>query len=334
MARLNVSLAVRTAARALSGGPIVTARHIPRALRSTFGSVETLDGWNGETASYARARADGAPPLFVKYRRALDFDARAFARFQRETLYLRAFAPRVDVPHAALLHAASDDATRKAHVVLRDLTDETRGWGDLDERERLAKLPHFTAIVARLHGAWAGHAALSEHPTFPWAPVKVAEKARAALARVPAFGVPSDIEAAAKRLRAPNALETLLSAPTIATMTHGDLHFGQVLFSERGAYLVDYQHAGVAPLGFDLAHLLGLRLSLVERRALEDEVLAAYARALEPFGVKPDLHAELRVGAILNFVAMWRRSAREPSETFRNLLVRAGVLLHDVGVTT
>lgn len=309
----------------------MTTRRVPRAWRPLFGRVRLVERWDGETARYARFESERGA-LFVKYRYADDFDARAYRRFVRERAYLQNFAPHVSVPHAPLLHAAEDDRSFKAHLVLRDLAGETRSWGDLGERERVSRLGDVMALVARFHGEWATSPRLREHPSFPWTPEDAARTARARLARKPDVALPSRVERLAAHLQAPGVLEALLGEATTTTLTHGDLHFGQVLFGEEKLYLLDFQQVRAAPLGADLAHLLGLRLSFVERLALQERVLDAYAAAAAEWDVRPDFGAEVRVGAALNFVSMWRRATHEPSAKFRELLVRVGELLLDFGV--
>jgi hypothetical protein len=92
-----------------------------------------------------------------------------------------------------------------------------------------------------------------------------------------------------------------------------------------------------APLGLDLAHLLAVRLSWLERRALGPDLLGAYRERLAAAGREvsaAELGRELRVGLALNFAGLWRLYAREGSDLFRDLLLRVWYALEEDGPLT
>ena len=81
-----------------------------------------------------------------------------------------------------------------------------------------------------------------------------------------------------------------LARPAHRTLTHADLHVGNVLFRTRGdaveAVVIDWQlyEAGIGPC--DLAHLLVSGLEPADRRATEDVLVHRYHAGLVAGGVR------------------------------------------------
>ncbi len=240
------------------------------------------------------------------------------------------------MPYAALLHDAHDDVTRKAHLVLEDLSGSTVGWDDLGEPERAARAPDVARLVARFHGAWLTRADLARSVYGDWDASREAARARRSLARALPAGadLPSGPLETARRLGQDGEIEAVLAEARLVGLAHGDLHFQQVLWAREGeeVFLLDYQHVRPAPLGLDLAHLLAVRLGWLERRALAAPMLAAYREDLRAAGVpvtNADLAREWRVGLALNFAGLWGLYARDPSDLFRDLLLRSWYALEE-----
>ncbi|MFC6750724.1 hypothetical protein [Deinococcus aquaticus] len=121
-------------------GPVILhARRWPRDLHALFPGVgRPLERWVGEGAAFARFNA-GGEPLFLKFIPAGWRDRRAWERLAREAAYLRDLAPLSPVPHAPFRHAAQSERTPHAHLLTRDLTEETTGWGRLRMTRRAAR---------------------------------------------------------------------------------------------------------------------------------------------------------------------------------------------------
>ena len=289
-------------------GPASFARRWPLELAAAFpGPRRVLEGWAGDGAKFARyATAHG--PLFLKYLPAGERTPRYFRRFQREITYLRDLAPLVDVPHAPLFHAALDAGRRRAHLLTPDLTDTTWGWGHFQtDAERETGLHDVARLLAHLHAAWAGHAALTGE--WAWVPGEVAREG-AALARRYTGPHAAEVHGAAAQLSG------LLAAAPLHTLAHGDIHSGQVLWPRDGSapLLIDYGQVHPGLPGDDLAHLLAVRLNADERARYGDGVRGAYWDELARHGVRlsaAEQAAQERAGIALNLLATARQARRE-----------------------
>ncbi len=274
----------------------------------------------GEGAAFARyATAHG--PLFLKYLPAGWRDERAYHRLAREAAYLRDLAPRSPVPHAPLLHAALDPVRWRAHLVTRDLTDTTTGWGAFQtDQQRETALLEVVRLLARHHAFWYGRSELTGE--WGWDAGRVLRRAER-VTPAPDW-TPGEVAAVRGAVR---ALPTLLGAVRGVTLAHGDIHAGQVLWPLGGGFpiLIDYGQAHAAPLGEDLAHLLYVRLDAQDRARLGPalreayrEELAARGQTLTPAG----LAAEERAGLALNVLTTARQVGREGTSGVRDALRR------------
>ncbi|MFB9082083.1 phosphotransferase family protein [Deinococcus wulumuqiensis] len=280
-----------------------------------------VESWPGDGANFARYdTAHG--PLFLKYLPAGERTTRYFRRFQREVTYLRDLAPLVDVPHAPLLHAALNAEHRRAHLLTPDLTATTWGWGHFGtDAEREAGLHDVARLLAHLHAAWAGHPALG-HPAlrgdWAWRPDEVTQEGQGLAKR---YTGPHAAEVGA----AGEQLPALLAAAPLHTLTHGDIHSGQVLWPRDGSppLLIDYGQAHPGLPGDDLAHLLAVRLDAGERQRYGDGMRGAYWDELARRGVRlsrAEQTAQERAGVALNLLATARQAGREPGEGVRAAL--------------
>ena len=313
-------------------GPAVTPHLWPRSLRAAFpGPRRVVETWTGEGAAFARYTGPQGP-LFLKYLPAGWRDERAYRRLAREAAYLRDLAPWSPVPHAPLLHAALDPARHLGHLLLRDLTDETTGWGAFDsDAEREEALHRILRLLARHHAFWHDRPGLTGE--WSWdAERTVRRAARTAHAPAPGWSpsVRSAVEEAARRL------PDLLSRTQGVTLAHGDLHAGQVLWPRSGAepVLIDYGQTHAAPLGEDLAHLLHLRLDAPERARLAPALRETYRGALAAHGLPltpARLAAEERAGLALNVLTTARQAAREGGSGVGGALARVAEAWHAGG---
>ncbi|UBV43910.1 aminoglycoside phosphotransferase family protein [Deinococcus taeanensis] len=304
---------LRDVARAGTGEVAVDARVWPRRLRRAFPGSQLREAWVGEGAAFARY-ASRRGPLFLKYLPAGWRDARAAERLDREAAYLRTLAPLSPVPYAPLLHAAADPARPLAHLLTRDLTDETTGWGFFrSDEEREEGLRDVVRLLAQLHAFWAGPGQRHLGPEWEWRPDRATRRA-AVLGADPALvRFPDQVQAAVQL--AAEALPGLLRDAPVWTLVHGDIHAGQVLWRRdgNGAVLIDYGQVHASVPGEDLAHLLALRLGVEERRRLGGDLRATYHAALRDAGLcfsPGELAAQERAGLALNVLSTARQALR------------------------
>ncbi|WP_155297785.1 phosphotransferase family protein [Deinococcus kurensis] len=304
------------ALRAPSGEVTVDARVWPRSLRAQFPGARLRESWVGEGAAFARYTSPGGL-LFLKYLPAGWRDRRAAQRLARETTYLRDLAPGCPVPHAPLLHAAISSERPLAHLLMRDLTDETTGWGFFtDDAAREEGLRDVVRLLAALHAHWAGPGRAVLSGEWVWRPEHVANRhhVRGLLDDSRVLALP-----AAQRdalMDAAQALPALLRDAPVWTLVHGDIHAGQVLWSRADGtpVLIDYGQVHPSVPGEDLAHLLALRLDAGERARLGDELRAVYADALAQAGLPLSpaaLRAQERAGLALNLLSTARQTLRQ-----------------------
>lgn len=310
-------------------GPATTPHLWPRDLRAAFpGPRRRVEAWTGEGAAFARYTGPHGP-LFLKYLPAGWRDERAYRRVAREAAYLRDLAPLSPVPHAPLLHAALDPARFLGHLLMRDLADETTGWGAfVSDAEREDALHRILRLLARHHAFWQDRPELTGE--WSWDAERTVRRAgRTARLTAPEWSpeVRSAVEEAAR------LLPDLLARTGSVTLAHGDLHAGQVLWPRGGGdpVLIDYGQAHAAPLGEDLAHLLHVRLDAPERARLAPGLRETYREALARHGLSltpAQLSAEERAGLALNVLTTARQAAREGGSGVRGALVRVAEAWH------
>lgn len=335
-----------SAARSWMGHPEPVAYPfmLKSAMRGSFPdlkSLEVLRLGNGERADYAFLKlhlAGSSRDVFVKYRPANDFSEKHFKRLLNEILYLKNYAPLINIPHAALLGYQQSESTLKAHLVLESLEDRCMHWSDLPEPERFGRVHQVMGLMAEFHAQWMLHPALKQHPSAPWGDQfhKVIHRHQTCLKQGREdLNFSPDLERVAEQLLAPNVLESLMSEARKVTLCHGDFHFGQVMVDRLNwdrLYLIDYEHTCVSPLGFDLAHFLVIRFNWFERTRLEHDLLMTYLHVLHQHGIsisQEELYREYRTGILHNFLLMWARYLREPEPMFYELLQRLLVALKE-----
>jgi hypothetical protein len=296
---------------ALGGhGPAVSSQFWPRELRAAFpGPRRRVEAWVGEGAAFARYVGTHGP-LFLKYLPPGWRDERAYRRLAREAAYLRDLAPLSPVPHAPLLHSARDPARWRAHLLTRDLTDETTGWGAFEsDAQREAALLEVARLLARHHAFWRNRPELRGE--WGWHTAQAVRQVGRVAAD--ATWTPAETAAVGEVIQ---TLPTLLAATQGVTLAHGDIHAGQVLWPLGGGppVLIDYGQTHAAPLGEDLAHLLHVRLDTPDRARLGPAVREAYRAELAAHGLplsSAQLAAEERAGLALNVLTTARQARRE-----------------------
>ncbi|GMA14494.1 aminoglycoside phosphotransferase family protein [Deinococcus metallilatus] len=316
---------------ALSGrGPALSSRVWPRDLRAAFpGPRRRVEAWVGEGAAFARY-ATPHGPLFLKYLPAGWGDERAFRRLAREVAYLRSLAPLSPVPHAPLLHAALDPAQLRGHLVTRDLTDETTGWGAFQtDAGREAALLEVARLLARHHAFW--HSRTELVGEWGWDAAEAVRRAWHTAASLAPDWTSAEVQAVQE---AAHALPALLERAPGMTLAHGDIHAGQVLWPLGGGrpILIDYGQAHAAPLGEDLAHLLHVRLDVSDRARLGPGLREAYRAELAAHGhalTPAQLAAEERAGLALNVLTTARQARREDGSGVREALRRVAEGWHE-----
>ncbi|MFC4425895.1 phosphotransferase family protein [Deinococcus navajonensis] len=308
MTAAQVTARLRDLGRAWGPGPAGQARIWPEPLRTRFpGKRRLLEAWTGEGAAFARyATAHG--PLFLKYLPAGWRDSRAYRRLAREGTFLRDLAPGMPVAHAPLLALALDRTHTRAHLLTRDLTDETTGWGALgSDRDREAALMDIVRLLARFHAYWAGPGQSALTGRWAWTPGEVLSQAQEIVGKA-GGGAPFSpaLQSAAQ------ALPALLRPAPLVTLVHGDIHSGQVLWRSDGeAVLIDYGQVHPSVPGEDLAHLLAVRLHPTERVRLGPALRDTYREALAHAGVRlspAELLAQERAGTALNLLSTARQA--------------------------
>ncbi|MFT2719504.1 phosphotransferase [Deinococcus sp. A31D244] len=309
-------------------GPVILhARRWPRDLHALFpGLGRPLERWVGEGAAFARFGAHEGP-LFLKFIPAGWRDRRAWERLTREAAYLRDLAPLSPVPHAPFRHAAQSARTPHAHLLTRDLTEETTGWGAFaDDAARGAALLEIARLLARHHAFWAGPGQAALRGAWAWQPEHVLERAARMHAQLTAGGLsgpdgrpaplPEPVVRAARA--AAGQLPALLAAAPLTTLVHGDIHAGQVLWRGPAPVLIDYGQVHPSVPGEDLAHLLALRLDAADRARLGPELRAVYRDELARCGLPltdAELAAQERAGLALNLLSVVRQAARTPERS-------------------
>lgn len=336
----------RVATRNILGfpSPLVVESSWRRVLKQAFPDLivgRLLRGSQGERALYAFFEVSlptGVREVFLKYRPPFNFTERHQKRFLNEIFYLRYLAPQIGVLHPRLLGFQVDSASLKAHLLTEGLRGTCEAWQDLSEAEQLRQFPRVIEQIGSFHAQWAVHPHRKRHASFPWSFPKTLEQVNQRLSQERHVSkLSGPVIALFRYLQDPSHLEALYRRLEHITLCHGDLHFGQLMFSKQSSdiFLLDYEHSAVAPMGFDLAHFLGLRLSLFERRQMETELLELYRKSLWENGwpiSTQDILSEYQVGLVHNFVVLWSRYQREPRKLFRQLLERVAVAILDHSV--
>ena len=235
------------------------------------------------------------PPLLWKRSRNDPERREGFQRgYAAEVRFYRDVAPGVDVSAPRCFAAAIDDQTGD-HVLLIEKLPGTAG--DLVEGVPADRAEAVLRELARIHTAgWT--LADTPRPADHFAALKPFVE-RWAASSTPYLTEHVDDRAAERTRRYADEVMGLFTALSAGpqTLVHGDTHPANVIFPPSPTArpsLIDWQGHGVdAPLR-DVARFLQLGLTIEDRRAHEDALLAAYLAELEILGVRYESDAATR----------------------------------------
>ncbi|WP_433502075.1 aminoglycoside phosphotransferase family protein [Pseudonocardia halophobica] len=222
---------------------------------------------------------------------------RAGGEYRREVRFYQRLAAGAGLRLPGCRLASYDEATGDFTLLLDDLAPARQGdqLAGCTPDEAAAVL----AEAARLHAAYWADPRLDAEDWLR-RPHPEREATGALLTRLwPGFQAEygPDLPAGGAELGA-RFVETLPvwaerdTAPRC--LAHGDLRVDNVLFGAGRPVVVDWQTVGQASAASDVAYLLGASLTVADRRAHEDALLAGYHRALTAHGVQDYPLARLR----------------------------------------
>ena len=168
--------------------------------------------------------------------------------------------------------------------MLQDLTGQTRAVDQVSGCSR-AEARAVGAELARLHAAYW------QHPDLPGASWLFNRKRGAAQAAATQLAAAAEFRGRYTGRIAPACLDAIdhfavhaesivRELPEGATLIHGEPRVDNVLFEDLAeghrAWLIDWQFADHGSPMFDLAYFLAGSVSAEDRRAIEDELIAAH----------------------------------------------------------
>jgi hypothetical protein len=262
----------------------------------------TWEGGEGPASVVAKFPAEGSRSRAM---------AVEMAMYPREVGFYRHLGPTTAIA-VGCHHAAIDERTHDFVLVLDDMS----GAATIDQlagcpRARAAEV--LTAL-ADLHARHWGESGLDGATWLePFAGSVLAEQIAGAVAAhwpevrgrfgdelSPAVAEAGDGLAAAL----PRVAEALSRPPM--TLTHGDLRLDNVFFDQAaGVRLCDWQLSGRSRGARDVAYFVTQSLTVDERRAHEQALVALYADRLSAQGVQgygvDDVWADVQAGTLLGF---------------------------------
>lgn len=274
----------------------------------------------GDVVSGYRAKQERDPALARRY----------YERCGREERFYReigaTFAP-------ALYYSAVDDVRRRVVLLLEDLSAGRQG--DVLHGCSIEDAALVIEEIAPFHARWWGDRAPVH--AFPSAAGDHDARQERYAGQVDLFlerygdAVPSAVRRVLDRLgsRLAGVLAALAAGPQ--TLIHADLHLDNVIFDARGedgsVVVLDWQTAAVGSPAWDVALFLFGSLSVDDRRAAEETLLARYATLIAKHGVRnygvDDLRHDCRLAllAVLAGTVGWLTSvdANELSDRERAL---------------
>ena len=210
----------------------------------------------------------------------------ALGLYEREVRFYTELAPGLDGPLARCFHGSYQD-TGVFDLLLDDAApaevgDEIRGAGLADATLALAHL-------GRLHGPMIGSQALADTAWLNSAsPVNQALLGQLFGAFVERYAEVITDEQREVCQRLVDSFDAYAAAETGAArgLVHGDYRLDNMLFGRPGALrdltVVDWQTVTWGPALTDVAYFLGCALTVADRRAHYEELLAAYHGGLGP----------------------------------------------------
>ena len=238
--------------------------HPEQLLGEEFVGWEAIGAEYGYASTVARlVRADGSTCI-AKLGSAQDG--------RRELFFYRELAPSTPIRVPGFVGGAVEG--ERSLVLLEEVTGARQG--DAEDRRVGDALPVLLEM-ARLHRTWWERAPAE----LPWWGRSCEAMAARVRERRPAF-----VERWGEHLEDHGVLDGLeerldaarWQAPT--TVVHGDLHRDNVLFAAEGPVVMDWQTVGRGPGAVDVCRWLLEALTVEDRKAREDELLAGYVDEL------------------------------------------------------
>ena len=252
------------------------------------------------------------PKMIAKYtsqnQQVIDEIINVFDQYRRETSFYRDFeAPGLRVPRC---YYQAFDPSRQAFVLLlEDLGPaESPSWAISSQQVSLAlsKLP-------ALHAKWWNHSLLRDKDYF----VQFDDASFFQLGFNAAAQIAGVLNEFIEEVSVTEQLMPIVAekqevmqsafAQRPFTLVHGDYHAKQLFFETAAGgefAAIDWQFPFVAQGPWDFARLMVLGLSIEERRAKEQELMAAYHQALVALGVsdysEEDLAKDFRFGLVIS----------------------------------
>lgn len=314
-------------------------------------AVTTEPVGTGQMASTVRARlqmGDGSErTVVVKYARSDVESAMAGMAYAKEVAFYAELSDRTAVRTPRCHYAALAEGAPRFVLVLDDLRDARQGnqITGCDVAQAEAALVN----LAGLHGpTWCDEAL----GNLPWLS---GDDAFTPELMGPVMGMAAD--AFAERFAAdlePHEATVLEASRELlaewmfdhgdrVAVLHGDYRLDNLLYPEgdpAGVSVVDWQTASMGPPGRDLAFFLTTCLEVDDRRRHEDQLVAAYHRALADHGVAgyglDDCLADYRLGALHAplIILLGRFTAgvtERGDEMFRVMWRRSAAAIDDLG---
>lgn len=246
-----------------------------------------------------RLRGRGVPASLVAKLPVADAAAREMlaGAYRSEIRFYQRIARTVAVAAPTCHYAAMDEHTAGFTLLLEDLSDARVG----DQLDGCTPADAHAAVanLADLHGPrWCDPSLVDDDGLVP-----VDADQAAALGEVYGSAVAAFLERLGERLAADDRRTLRATVDVIADWSlargecfapvHGDYRLDNLLFASAsgrdgaraGAVAVDWQTLSVGLPARDLAFLLGTGLTVADRRAHEQDLVAAYHRGLVEHGV-------------------------------------------------
>lgn len=267
----------------------ITPAWMSAAMGARVARVEDADGTSGTT--YRRrlrltydGPADGLPEtVFTKAAPKLRQRVAQAVTGPVEAVFYRDLRAQLDIEAPVAFHSVADERRMTSLIVLEDLV-ATKGATFLDPTTRVdrGEAEQVVTALATLHRTFAGQAprGLKTYPEI-WATAHGLANIERYFNRC--FDEAGDLIHVDLAGQGPRAWKAMLvsvdrhrSLPS--TVIHGDVHLGNWYRTADGRMgLGDWQVVGVAHGSRDLAYAVSSMLTVEDRRAWEDDLLALYA---------------------------------------------------------
>lgn len=295
--------------------------------------------------SYTHDATRGAPAsLFLKLSRPVFQPDAVGEQSRMEVEFYTSVAPQMkDPPVPFCYDAAFDPAEGVAHILLEDL-DETHFQPKPPQTPSEAQCARAVETLAEVHAHWWEHARLGAGVGELLSEENVAAVARGAAERFERFAdflgerlSPARRAFYGRVVACFPAPWSRLSSAKGLTLTHGDAHFGNLMFprAEGRTLLIDWQlwHPHVGPR--DLAFMMALHWERERRARLEEKLLRRYHEALLARGVGSytwdECMTDYRWAALRNlFIPAWQWAGGMPEQAWWPNLERAVAAFEDL----